>query len=105
MTDGDPSLAPGYVSLSAESQEQVKLAFESDRNRVADWQFEDVREDLAAHDGIDYTSYLVEISPSNRAQCRNPNCPQEPKKIGKGELRVGCGAQCTEYVSWHYKHW
>ncbi|KIW08030.1 uncharacterized protein PV09_00974 [Verruconis gallopava] len=50
-------------------------------------------------------SYRIEISPNNRAGCKNTECKKNNIKISKGELRFGTFVEIQEHQSWQYKHW
>lgn len=95
--------------LSAESQEQVRLAF--DEEKVVDVEFKDIRLDLAKSSYQDdgeirnVVGYKVEAASSGRARCRNPVCKDKGVKILKGELRLGFATMWEEHTSWVYKHW
>lgn len=49
----------------------------------------------------------AEISPNNRAGCKETACKKDNVKITKGELRWGVWVEikAVERASWHWKHW
>ncbi|GAB0136224.1 hypothetical protein EsDP_00004535 [Epichloe bromicola] len=49
--------------------------------------------------------YRVEISPNNRATCKDTVCKKEQVKITKGEIRFGSWIEIQEHGSWSWKHW
>ncbi|QPG96302.1 hypothetical protein C2857_003798 [Epichloe festucae Fl1] len=49
--------------------------------------------------------YRVEISPNNRATCKDTVCKKEQVKITKGEIRFGSWVEVQEHGSWSWKHW
>ncbi|KAI9885933.1 MAG: serine/threonine protein kinase psk1 [Watsoniomyces obsoletus] len=49
--------------------------------------------------------YRIEISPNNRAGCKNKECKDANIKIMKGELRFGTLVEINQHQSWTYKHW
>lgn len=49
--------------------------------------------------------YRVEISPNNRATCKNKECKDDGVKILKGEVRFGTWVSTPNFESWSYKHW
>ncbi|KAG6003023.1 hypothetical protein E4U43_000979 [Claviceps pusilla] len=49
--------------------------------------------------------YRVEISPNNRAGCKDSVCNKEKIKITKGEIRFGTWVEIQEHGSWAWKHW
>lgn len=51
------------------------------------------------------TGYRVELSPNNRATCKNKECKDAAVKITKGDLRFGSLFTVQEHTSWAYKHW
>ncbi|KAM0816275.1 hypothetical protein AB5N19_02077 [Seiridium cardinale] len=50
-------------------------------------------------------SYRIEISPNNRAGCKDTVCKKEAKKITKGEIRFGTWVTIMEHASWQWRHW
>ena len=51
------------------------------------------------------TDSLTEISPNNRAICRDTVCKKASEKIVKGTIRFGTWTEINEHGSWHWKHW
>lgn len=49
--------------------------------------------------------YRVEVSPNNRATCKNKECKDAGIKILKGEIRFGSWVEGPDFQSWSYKHW
>jgi len=49
--------------------------------------------------------YRIEISPNNRAGCKNTECQKNNDKILKGTLRFATLVEIQERQSWAYKHW
>ncbi|EQL03334.1 zinc finger domain-containing protein [Ophiocordyceps sinensis CO18] len=49
--------------------------------------------------------YRIEISPNNRAGCKDKVCKDNAVKIAKGEIRFGSWVEVNEHGSWHWKHW
>ncbi|KAF2747976.1 zf-PARP-domain-containing protein [Sporormia fimetaria CBS 119925] len=49
--------------------------------------------------------YRVELSPNNRAFCKNKECKDAGVKIMKGELRFASLFHIKEQTSWAFKHW
>ncbi|PHH88273.1 hypothetical protein CDD83_7757 [Cordyceps sp. RAO-2017] len=49
--------------------------------------------------------YRVEVSPNNRAVCKDTVCKKEQVKILKGEIRFGSWVEIHEHGSWSWKHW
>ncbi|KAG6016357.1 hypothetical protein E4U54_001663 [Claviceps lovelessii] len=47
----------------------------------------------------------TEISPNNRAGCKDSICNKEKIKITKGEIRFGTWVEIQEHGSWAWKHW
>lgn len=47
----------------------------------------------------------AEISPNNRAGCKDTVCKEEKVKILKGEIRFGSWVEINEHGSWAWKHW
>ncbi|EDU45103.1 zf-parp-type zinc finger protein [Pyrenophora tritici-repentis] len=108
-TDNDPTKAPDYQRLSQESQEQVRLAFES--GKPADKEFKGVREDLAgnaqkyAKEYTNATGYKVDVA-VRAAACRGGDCLAKGIKILRNELRLGILVPFDgEHSIMVYKHW
>ncbi|KAF2133702.1 zf-PARP-domain-containing protein [Dothidotthia symphoricarpi CBS 119687] len=108
-TDNDATKAPGYHSLSPESQEQIRLAFENDC--VTDKEFKGISEDMAKRapkyggEILNATGYKVDVA-RRAAGCRGSVCQTTGVKILKGELRLGISIPYDgEHESWVYKHW
>jgi hypothetical protein len=107
MADNDVTKTPGYDRLSAESQEQLKLAFEE--GRIADKDFKSIRPDPASAaplssgcEILDAEGYKVDM-PVRAAGCRASGCGN---KVVRGELRVGFLRSFDgDHSSWVYKHW
>ncbi|KAF2846563.1 zf-PARP-domain-containing protein [Plenodomus tracheiphilus IPT5] len=109
LTSDDPTKASGFGSLSPESQEQVRLAFEA--GRPADKEFKDIREDLATvapsyvREYTDAQGYKADVS-TRAAACRGTACSQKGAKVVKGELRLGILVDYDgDHANWYYKHW
>jgi Poly(ADP-ribose) polymerase and DNA-Ligase Zn-finger region len=51
------------------------------------------------------TAYKIEVSPNNRAKCRDQLCRDEGINILKGQLRFGVWLVLPDYEMWSYKHW
>ncbi len=49
--------------------------------------------------------FAAEISPNNRAKCKDSVCQKEAIKILKGEIRFGTWVEIEERGSWAWKHW
>lgn len=49
--------------------------------------------------------FIAEISPNNRAGCRNKECKDKGVKIFKGQLRLGTFVTTQDFQSFQYKHW
>ncbi|KAK3191202.1 hypothetical protein K4F52_002791 [Lecanicillium sp. MT-2017a] len=49
--------------------------------------------------------YRIEISPNNRAKCKDSVCQKEAVKLLKGEIRFGTWVEIEERGSWAWKHW
>lgn len=49
--------------------------------------------------------YRIEISPNNRATCKNKECKDNKIKIVQGEIRFGTWVVTERFESWSYKHW
>ncbi|KAJ5439580.1 uncharacterized protein N7458_010578 [Penicillium daleae] len=47
----------------------------------------------------------TEVSPNNRAGCKNKECKDESIKITKGEIRVGTWIETDNFQSWSWRHW
>lgn len=47
----------------------------------------------------------AEISPNNRAGCKNTECKREGIKIPKGQIRYGTFVTAANFQSWAWKHW
>ncbi|KAJ6780883.1 hypothetical protein PWT90_01925 [Aphanocladium album] len=47
----------------------------------------------------------LEISPNNRAGCKDTVCKKDAVKITKGEIRFGTWVEIEERGSWSWKHW
>lgn len=50
-------------------------------------------------------SQLPEVSPNNRAGCKDAICKKDATKITKGEIRFGAWVKFQEHGSWHWRHW
>jgi serine/threonine-protein kinase ATR len=50
-------------------------------------------------------SYRVEVSPNNRAGCKNAECKKAAIKIMKDEIRFGTFVTIQDHQGWHWKHW
>jgi hypothetical protein len=47
-----------------------------------------------------------EISPNNRAVCKDTICKKEKAKLLKGDIRFGTWVEVGDYPgSWSWKHW
>ncbi|KAK0633096.1 poly polymerase and DNA-ligase Zn-finger region-domain-containing protein [Immersiella caudata] len=47
-----------------------------------------------------------EISPNNRAICKDTVCKKEKSKLLKGDIRFGSWVEVSDYPgSWAWKHW
>lgn len=110
LAEGDPTKVPGYDFVSAESQEQVRLAFEEEV--VVDKEFKGVRVDLSkfardvARETLNAVGYKVEVTQRGSASCQNGVCKTHGTKIAKGELRLGIQTIFLgEYETWRYRHW
>lgn len=108
-TDNDPTKAPGYQRLSAESKEQVRLAFEL--GAPADKEFKGIREDLVknaqkyAKEYMDAMGYKVDVAVRATA-CRGGDCLANGVNIKRNELRLGILVPFGEgHSSMVYKHW
>ncbi|EON64892.1 hypothetical protein W97_04126 [Coniosporium apollinis CBS 100218] len=51
------------------------------------------------------TAYRIELSPNNRAGCKDTECKNNGVKILKGECRLATLIEIQEKQSWAYKHW
>jgi hypothetical protein len=110
LAEGDPEKAPGYLGLSPESQEQVRLAFKDER--VPDKEFQDIRTDLVKKGSggrsgeiANVMGYKVDVA-SRAAMCRGTACKEQGIKILKGELRLGLVTPFDgEHTSMLFKHW
>ncbi|PFH56084.1 hypothetical protein XA68_17079 [Ophiocordyceps unilateralis] len=49
--------------------------------------------------------YRIEVSPNNRAVCKDTVCKANQEKITKGEIRFGSWVEVKEHGSWSWKHW
>ncbi|KAJ2970807.1 hypothetical protein NQ176_g8009 [Zarea fungicola] len=49
--------------------------------------------------------YRIEISPNNRAGCKDTFCKKTAVKITKGEIRFGTWVEIEGRGSWSWKHW
>ncbi|KAM4065281.1 poly(ADP-ribose) polymerase and DNA-Ligase zn-finger domain-containing protein [Hirsutella rhossiliensis] len=49
--------------------------------------------------------YRIEISPNNRAGCKDTVCKENQTKILKGEIRFGSWVEIHDHGSWSWKHW
>jgi serine/threonine-protein kinase ATR len=49
--------------------------------------------------------YRIEVSPNNRAGCKDKVCKEAGVKITKGEIRFGSWVEIKEHGSWAWKHW
>lgn len=49
--------------------------------------------------------YRIEVSPNNRAGCKNTECKNAGIKISKGQMRFGAWVEGPEFQSWSWKHW
>ena len=47
----------------------------------------------------------ADVSPNNRAGCKETLCKASGIKILKGELRFASQVTINEHVGWAYKHW
>ncbi|KAI9800520.1 MAG: hypothetical protein M1825_004068 [Sarcosagium campestre] len=47
----------------------------------------------------------IEVSPNNRATCKNKDCKDQGVKITKGELRFGTWVDTGAFASFTWKHW
>jgi len=110
LSGDNPDDIPGYVNLSPESQEQVRLALEE--GKVPDKEFKDIRSDLVKFVGgasgeiRNAVGYKVEKTTRGSAGCRNDVCKGQGIKILKGELRLGIATMWDgEHMTWVYKHW
>ncbi|CAI6342168.1 unnamed protein product [Periconia digitata] len=111
LAEENPAKVPGYEFISAESQEQVRLAFE--QGDVVDRGFEDVRTDLcrsfgmASDETINAIGFKVEVTTRASAFCRSIACKAlKNEKMAKGELRLGLLTVFQgDHTSWCYKHW
>jgi len=108
-TEGNPTKAPGYETLSAESQKQVRLAF--DEGKPVDKEFKGIREDLAkdarkyGKEYRDAIGYQVDVV-ARAAACRGGECLSKSITITKGNLRIGINVPFDgEHTSTMYKHW
>lgn len=52
-----------------------------------------------------YSQPTAEVSPNNRAGCKNQECKAAGIKINKGEFRYGTLITIQDHTSWSYKHW
>ena len=110
-TDDDSSPPILHDVSSAESQEQVRLAFE--QGDVVDREFKGVRTDLsrsfgmASDETINSIGFKVEITTRASAFCRSIACKVlKNEKMAKGELRLGLLTVFQgDHISWCYKHW
>lgn len=50
-------------------------------------------------------SFNSELSPNNRAGCKDTECKNNGVKILKGECRLATLIEIQEKQSWAYKHW
>jgi hypothetical protein len=107
LTGNDPMKAPGYDRLSADSQEQVRLAFEN--GKIIDKDFKGIHADLAGiapmygpREILNAEGYKGDM-PVRAAGCRASECSN---KVVKSELRVGFLKPFDgEHSTWVYKHW
>lgn len=49
--------------------------------------------------------YRIEVSPNNRAGCKDTECKKRGDKITKGMIRLGSWVEINEHGSWAWKHW
>lgn len=49
--------------------------------------------------------YRIEVSPNNRAVCKDSICKGNQEKITKGDIRFGSWVEIKEHGSWSWKHW
>ncbi|KAI9678750.1 MAG: hypothetical protein M1817_005807 [Caeruleum heppii] len=49
--------------------------------------------------------YRIDVSPNNRAGCKDKLCQDTATKIMKGELRFATMVEIREHQSWQYRHW
>ncbi|KAF4984272.1 hypothetical protein FZEAL_484 [Fusarium zealandicum] len=49
--------------------------------------------------------YRIEVSPNNRAVCKDTVCKKNAEKVLKGTLRFGSWVTIHEHGSWSWKHW
>ncbi|KLP21425.1 transcriptional regulator atrx [Fusarium fujikuroi] len=49
--------------------------------------------------------YRIELSPNNRATCKDTECKKNGDKVTKGTLRFGSYVIIKEHGSWSWKHW
>lgn len=47
----------------------------------------------------------IEVSPNNRAGCKDTVCKKTAEKILKGTLRFGSWITVQDHGSWSWKHW
>lgn len=50
-------------------------------------------------------AHRIEVSPNNRAGCKNTECKKNGIKIQKGQIRYGTFVTGPEWQSWAWKHW
>lgn len=48
---------------------------------------------------------VAEVSPNNRAGCKDTECKKTKEKITKGSLRFGSWVTIEDHGSWAWKHW
>lgn len=48
---------------------------------------------------------VAEVSPNNRAGCKDIECQKTKEKITKGMLRFGTWVTVEDHSSWAWKHW
>ncbi|KAK6087840.1 non-ribosomal peptide synthetase protein [Seiridium cupressi] len=63
------------------------------------------RETLSGFPRGPQTFAFMQISPNNRAGCKDTVCKKEAKKITKGEIRFGTWVTIMEHASWQWRHW
>jgi len=52
-----------------------------------------------------FAHIVLELSPNNRATCKDTECKKNGEKVTKGTLRFGSYVVIKEHGSWSWKHW
>ncbi|KAG7412697.1 hypothetical protein ACKAV7_009297 [Fusarium commune] len=52
-----------------------------------------------------FAHIVLELSPNNRATCKDTECKKNGEKVTKGTLRFGSYVVINEHGGWTWKHW